>query len=264
MELTDAKIKELIHAIAKDTKADNIIAAEGYTREFIDEFAKQYADEICKKRKEIHDEFHDKSEVGRVYGIDLSSWQGIIEWNRVKQSSHGKFAMLRATYGSEIDCRFEENYRAAEKAKIPVGAYLYTLALDEQQAIAEADRLIELLKDKKLDYPVALDIEESSQAALGRDRVSAIIEAFCKRMEDAKFYVSVYSYENFLATLLTDEIKSKYDLWVADIGGTPDMTYGMHQYSFRGSVSGISGDVDLDYAVKDYPSIIKKAKLNGY
>lgn len=264
MEISDAKVKELIHAIAKDTKADNIIAAEGFTRDFIDGFAKQYADEICKKRKEIHDSFHDKREVGRVHGIDVSSWQGVIEWNKVKQSEQGKFAMLRAAYGTEADCRFEENYRAAERARIPIGAYLYTLALDEQQAINEADRLIEQLKGKKFSYPIALDIEESSQAALGAERVSAIIDAFCKRLEGAKYYVSVYSYESFITTLLTDEIKNKYDLWVADIGGVPDISYGMLQYSFRGSVDGISGDVDLDYAVKDYPSIIKKSKLNGY
>ena len=60
------------------------------------------------------------------------------------------------------------------------------------------------------------------------------------------------------------KIKRKYDIWVADVGATPDMSYGMHQYSFRGSVDGIDGNVDLDLAVRDYPDIMRKNRLNGY
>ena len=258
MELSDTKIRELINALARDSRADNIAAAEGYSREFIEDFAKKYADEICEKRKEIRDNFRSDVEKGRVYGIDVSSWQGVIEWNRVKNSSHGKFAMLRAGYGTEVDSRFEENYRGATDAKIPVGAYLYSLALDENEAIREAEKLLELINDKHFSYPIALDIEESSQAKLGRDKVSAIIDAFCSRIEGAGRYVSVYSYADFLETLLTDEIKRKYDLWVADLEGKPNLPYGMLQYSFRGEIEGIKGNVDLDYAIKDYPKIIDK------
>ena len=74
----------------------------------------------------------------------------------------------------------------------------------------------------------------------------------------------IYSYEDFLTTLLTDEIKEKYDIWVADIDGTSGIDFGMHQYSFRGIVDGIRGNVDLDYAEKDYPEIMRKNKLNGF
>ncbi len=264
MELSDTKIRELIHALARDTRTDNIIAAEGYTREFIENFAKEYADEICEERRRIKEDFRQDREDNRTYGIDVSSWQGVIEWNRVKQSSHGGFAMLRAAYGTELDSRFEDNYEEATRADVPVGAYLYTLALDEETAIEEADRLIEILRGKRLSYPIALDIEERAQAELGRERVSAIIEAFCSRMEQAKYYVMVYSYEDFLTTLLTEEIRNKYDIWVADIGGNPDIDFGIHQYSFKGEVDGIRGDVDLDYAVKNYPEIMRENNLNGY
>lgn len=257
MELSKAKIKELVDAIARDTRIDNIVAAEGYTREFVEDFAREYADEICDKRKEHKGKFNNDVEKGRIYGIDVSAWQGVIEWNRVKRSINGKFVMLRAAYGEEPDRRFEENYRGATEAEIPVGVYVYTLALNEQEAVEEADRLLDLIRDKKLSYPVALDIEESSQAALGRERVSAIINAFCSRVERAGYYVSVYSYASFLETLLTDEIKSKYDLWVADLEGVPSLNFGMRQYSFKGRVAGIKGLVDLDYAVKDYPKIIE-------
>lgn len=264
MELSETKTKELIHALARGTSIENIIASEGYSREFIEDFAREHAEEICEERRRIKEDFRHEREEGRVYGIDISSWQGVIEWNRVKQSPHGGFAMLRAAYGTEIDSRFEDNYDEATRADIPVGVYLYTLALDEATARAEADRLIELLRGKRLPYPVALDIEERAQVELGRERVSAIIDAFCTRMEEAGYYVMVYSYEDFLTTLLTDEIRRKYDIWVADIGGTPDISFGIHQYSFRGSVDGIRGDVDLDFSVKDYPKIMRDNKLNGY
>lgn len=264
LELSDTKIKELIHALARDTRTDNIMAAEGYTREFIDEFAREHAEEICEERRRIKEDFHNEREENRHYGIDVSAWQGVIEWNRVKRSAHGDFAMLRTAYGTELDSRFEQNYDEATRAGIPVGAYLYSLAMNESEAVAEADRLIELLKDKKLPYPVALDIEERSQAELGKEHVSAIIDAFCRRMEEEDFYVMVYSYEDFLATLLTDSIIKKYDIWAADIGATPDIDFGIHQYSFRGEVEGIRGYVDLDYAVKDYPEIMRENNLNGF
>ncbi len=264
MELSDEKIRELINALARDTRTDNIIAAEGYTREFIEDFARQYAKEICEERRRINEDFQPERERERRYGIDVSSWQGVIEWNRVKQSQNGGFAMLRAAYGTEEDSRFEQNYQEATRADVPVGAYLYSLALTPAQAREEADKLIELLKGKRFPYPIALDIEERAQVNLGRERVSEIIDAFCSRIENAGYYVMVYSYENFLATLLTDEIKEKYDLWVADIGGTPTISYGIHQYSFRGSVDGIRGNVDLDYALKDYPTIMRDNRLNGF
>lgn len=264
MELSDTKIRELIHALARDTRTDNIIAAEGYTREFIEDFARRYADEICEERRRIKEDFRPEREEGRTYGIDVSSWQGVIEWNRVKQSSHDGFAMLRAAYGTEPDSRFEDNYEEATRANVPVGAYLYTLALNEEEAREEADRLIEILRGKRLPYPIALDIEERAQAELDKERVSAIIDAFCSQMEQARYYVMVYSYEDFLRTHLTDEIRNKYDIWVADIGETPDIDFGIHQYSFRGDVDGIRGDVDLDYAVKDYPEIMRENNLNGF
>lgn len=264
MELSEEKIRELIRALARDTKTDNIIAAEGYTREFVEDFAKKYADEICEERRRIKEDFNSDREKNRTYGIDVSSWQGIIEWNHVAQSEHGGFAILRAAYGTERDSRFEQNYEEATIAGIPVGAYLYSLALNPEQARNEADRLLEMLKDKRFPYPIALDIEERSQASLGRERVSEIIEAFCERVEKAGYYVMVYSYESFLTSLLTDEIKEKYDIWAADIGATPSIPYGIHQYSFRGSVDGIRGSVDLDLSIKDYPKIMRDNRLNGF
>lgn len=171
--------------------------------------------------------------------------------------------MLRAAYGRERDERFEENYSEAVKADIPVGAYLYSLALSEQEAAEEANFLLELIRDKDLKYPIAFDIEERSQVELGKEKVSAIIEAFCSRIENAGYYVMVYSYESFLTTLLDETVLRKYDLWVADVGATPSISYGIHQYSFKGQVEGIKGDCDLDVSLKNYPEIIENLKSSS-
>ena len=105
-----------------------------------------------------------------------------------------------------------------------------------------------------------MDIEESAQVQLGRERVSEILDAFCSKIEAAGYYVCVYSYEDFITSCLTEEIFKKYDIWVSDVGGEPTVAYGLHQYSFTGDVSGIRGSVDLDVAVKDYPKILEEMK----
>ena len=259
-QLTAETERRLIHAFAKGSMISNIEASTGLSRDFLEEFSRTHADEICKKRSEIKEDFNSGREEGRFYGIDVSSWQGVIEWKRVKSSWNGQFAMLRAAYGLERDERFEENYSEAVKAEIPVGAYLYSLALNEEEAIKEADFMLELIKGKELKYPIALDIEERSQVQLGKQKVSAIIEAFCSRIQNEGNYVMVYSYESFLTTLLDESVLKKYDVWAADIGATPDISYGIHQYSFKGQVEGIKGDCDLDISLKNYPEIIEEMK----
>ncbi|WP_164489111.1 glycoside hydrolase family 25 protein [Ruminococcus sp. Marseille-P6503] len=259
-QLTSETERQLIHAFAKGSLISNIEASTGLSKEFLEEFSRTHADEICRKRGEIKEDFNTGREEGRFYGIDVSSWQGVIEWNRVKSSRNRHFAMLRAAYGLERDDRFEENYREAVKAGIPVGAYLYSLALNEQEAAAEADFMLELIRGKDLRYPVALDIEERSQARLGKERVSAIAEAFCSRIQSAGYYAMIYSYESFLTSLLDESVLRKYDIWAADIGATPSISYGIHQYSFRGQVEGIKGGCDLDVSLKNYPEIISQMK----
>lgn len=257
-EITNEMKKQLIHAFARGSSIANLEASTGLSREFLEEFARTNADEICRRRREIREDFNTGREDGRYYGTDVSSWQGVIEWNRVRRDRNGSFTMLRAAYGLERDERFEENYRGAVKAGINTGAYLYSLALNKEEAEREAEFMLELIRGKDLKYPIAFDIEERSQAELGRERVSEIAEAFCSRVEREGYYVMIYSYEDFLISLLNEEVRRRYDIWAASIGQTPSIPYGIHQYSFRGRVEGIRGDCDLDVSLKDYPAIISE------
>lgn len=258
--MTQTKIRELIDALAHGTRFENIEASEGLTAEELGAFSETYAEDICKRRQEIKETHHADKKPFRAYGTDVSAWQGVIEWKRVKKAQNGAFAILRAAYSLDEDVRFEQNYQEARSAGVPVGAYLYSTALTPEEAEREAERLLQLVKGKALEYPLAMDIEESAQVQLGRERVSEIIDAFCSKIEAAGYYVCVYSYEDFITSCLTEEIFKKYDIWVSDVGGEPTVAYGLHQYSFTGDVSGIRGSVDLDVAVKDYPKILEEMK----
>lgn len=201
-------------------------------------------------------------------GIDVSKWQGNIDWNRVKASGVD-FAILRAGYGSvssQKDPTFEDNYQNAKAAGIPVGAYHYSYAKDIAGAKREAQTFLEWIKGKQFEYPVVFDIEESATYNLGRNTVSEIIKTFCSIVEAAGYYVSVYTNKSWLDHVVSDEVKSKYDTWLAQWTSTPSYVgpYGMWQYTSSGTVDGISGRVDMDIAYKNYPEIIKRKQLNGW
>lgn len=202
-------------------------------------------------------------------GIDVSRWQGTINWQKVKAAGID-FVMIRAGYGMEydqVDANFHTNIKGAQAAGIQTGVYWYSYAVSTSEALKEAKVCYNTIKGYKLSYPVAFDIEDPTQSSLSTTAISNITKVFCNHMESQKYYVSVYSYASFLKDKMNSSVTSNYDVWVAHTGVTkPNYSgnYGMWQYSHTGTVSGISGNVDLNYGYKNYPSIIKSNKLNGY
>lgn len=204
-----------------------------------------------------------------IKGIDVSKWQADIDWKKVKNDGIN-FAIIRAGYGklaSQKDPMFDTNMVNAQKAGVDTGVYWYSYATTVEDAYKEADLCYSVIKDYAFKYPVMFDIEEPSQAALSTAAVSAIIDAFCSRMQSYGYYVSIYSYASLLNTKVYDSILKKYDVAVAHYGvKTPDfaLPYGMWQYSSKGAVDGITGNVDMDYAYRDYPYIMATTHKNGY
>lgn len=194
-------------------------------------------------------------------GIDVSTHNGNIDWNRVK-SAGIDFAILRAGYGrlaSQKDECFEQNYAGAKAAGILVGAYWYSYAKSEGEARLEADAFLSVIKGKQFEFPVYYDVEEKKQLALGKEKLSAIMRAFLERVEAAGFFVGLYGSASTLTTHTADDIKTRYAIWLAhwvnqtNYGGA----YGIWQHTEKGRVDGISGAVDLDIAYEDYPAIIR-------
>lgn len=189
----------------------------------------------------------------RQKGVDVSKYQGVIHWEQV-QADGIEFAVLRAGYGkvaSQKDPMFEQNDRACRAIQMPTGVYWYSYAISASEAKEEAEACLMVLQNRQFLLPVWYDIEDQTQMSLSRDTVTAMAEAFCGRMKEAGYTAGIYSYRAFLTSHLTEEIRRKYPVWVAHTGVNETdyaLPYQMWQYSHTGRVSGISGDVDLNYA----------------
>ena len=201
-------------------------------------------------------------------GIDVSRFQGTIDWNKVKQAGV-EFAIIKAggsDAGFYTDPCFEKNYAGAKAAGMPVGAYYYVgrNCTSKEDGIADAKRFLDIIKGKQFEYPVYIDVEESSTAAKQGATDAAI--GFCETMEQSGYYCGIYASDvSGFADRLDISRLERFDKWVARYGSKPQYvkSYGMWQYSSSGAVAGITGNVDLDESYKDYPSIIKDAGLNG-
>lgn len=202
-------------------------------------------------------------------GIDVSQYQGDIDFEKVRDESSNKFVMMRAGFGREIsqeDLKFRTNYARATAAGIPVGAYWYSYAPTPEIARLEAHVCAQVLGDRKFEYPIAFDIEEPSVLAKKPEEIAAIIDAFCSEMEKMGYYVVVYCSSYYLNNRIPKWITSRYGVWVAHYNveyPTYEGDYGMWQYGI-GTSAGIVGDVDVNYCYKDYEKIIKGCHRNGF
>lgn len=183
------------------------------------------------------------------YGIDVSHWQGKIDWNKIKKAGI-EFAILRAGYGwgkDDIDTRFEENYAGAKSAGIPVGAYHYSYAVNKKEAEKEAEAFLSRLKGKQFEYPVYYDQESDQQANLSKSLLTDIADTFLGIVQAKGYYVGLYSNRYWLNNKLNkDHLLKKYDLWLAWYTSSrkPDTDLskecGMWQYTNKGQVPGLS------------------------
>lgn len=209
-----------------------------------------------------------KGDAETMNGIDVSVHNGTIDWQKVKADGI-QFAILRAGYGklaSQKDKQFDANYSSAKAAGIPVGAYWYSYATTPDEAKQEAEVCISILNGKQFEFPIFFDQEEKAALDTGKANCSAMVRAFCDALEKAGYWVGLYTSRSILNTHIEDDIKTRYTLWVAEWGDklNYNRSVGIWQHSCKGSVDGISGDVDLDTCYVDYPAKIKAAGRNGY
>lgn len=205
-------------------------------------------------------------------GIDASHHNGAVDWKKVKAAGV-EFAMLRAGFGwdndSQIDRQLQNNIQGCEAAGLPYGLYHYSYAQNPADAKREAAFFLRVIRDAKPLYPVAFDFEEKAQLALPPETQLAIIEAFLGEIKAAGYYGILYMSASSLENLnrYARERIGRFDCWVAHIDtDKPAFSgdYGIWQYSWKGKIDGIQGNVDLDYAYRDYPALIKEAGLNGW
>ncbi len=201
-------------------------------------------------------------------GIDVSKWQGDIDWKKVANDNID-FAMIRSSYGFEdTDPKLKANVNGCKKYNIDYGFYHYTYAKNVSEAKKEAKYFLKTIRNYSPDYPLVLDIEENFYKKMSRKKVTDIVVTFMEELEDAGYYAMIYCSPSFINECLDMSRIKDYDIWIACWGDNEKLNtyydghYGMWQYTDEGSVAGIKGDVDLDYAYKDYADIIDRYGLN--
>lgn len=192
--------------------------------------------------------------------IDVSVYQGVIDWTKVKAA--GIYAVVvRAGYGRyahQEDVRFRQNYDGATAQGLPVGIYWYSYAKTPDEARLEADICLQVLGDRGLRMPIYFDQENTSIPVANR---TACAVAFLDRIRERHSgLVGYYSYTSYFASVDIPTIQQHCDtIWLADYRASYDKTIPreMHQYTSSGTVSGISGRVDMNHLYRDFPGEIE-------
>lgn len=198
-----------------------------------------------------------------VKGIDVSAWQGQIDWKTV--AAYGMdFAILRITEaGNVTDKYFERNYTECQKYNIPTGVYKYSYAMTIAEIQSEARKVVSVLNGRKLQYPIWLDLEHHKQRVLGAESIHNLAEAFREIIVAAGYKFGIYCNEDWYMNVICSHLK-KYDFWIArypanDDGWIqerlrPDFGVGW-QYSSKAKIPGINGTVDRSVFYKDYKEV---------
>ena len=195
-------------------------------------------------------------------GFDICEYQGRVDWPTVKAAGYD-FGIFRICKRNKtIDPQFENNYNGARLVGMKVGVYIYSYALNENDAIEEANRVCDIMAGRPLDMPVWLDLEWENQAALGADKITAIANKFIETIRFRSAYnVGIYTNQHWHDHLIKWNKLPAVDWWAArvpknDNGTTrlsPKGSYTVHQYSWKGVVPGIPAkEVDMDYCIKAY------------
>lgn len=195
-----------------------------------------------------------------IKGIDVSAWQGKIDWKTVADYGMG-FAILRITEaGNVVDSQFENNLAGCNKYNIPVGVYKYSYAMTIAEIQREARKVVSTLNGRRIQFPVFLDLEHNNQRSLGSESIHKMADAFREIVEAAGYKFAIYCNVDWYENVICSHLK-KYDFWIArypanDDGWLqerlrPDFGVGW-QYSSKAKIPGISGTVDRNVFYKDY------------
>lgn len=198
---------------------------------------------------------------GTVMGIDISKHNGNIDWNAVKNSGV-QYVILRCGYRGSAsgvlveDQKFRSNIQGATAAGLKVGIYFFSQAVNEVEAVEEASMTLSLIKNYKITYPVYIDVESANGRADGISKAArtSVINAFCQTIRNSGYTPGLYANKNWLTEKINTGALGGCKIWLAQYVAAP--TYGgryeMWQYSSRGSIAGIKGNVDLNVSYMGY------------
>lgn len=194
-----------------------------------------------------------------LVGIDVSYWQGDIDWDAVDDTGID-FAFIRVGHGErKLDKKFKEYIKAANKEKIPVGVYFYSTAQSVEDSILDAQFVIDSIEGYKISYPVVIDVEDKSQVDLGKDEITEIVKAFCDEIKAAGYTPMIYCNENWYRNYVDFDELDGIERWIARYAGAPadDIERDIWQATSTAKLDGIEGNVDIDFGFTNYKKKIK-------
>lgn len=188
------------------------------------------------------------------YGVDISEYQGSINFDKVKDAGISFMCMRSTKKNGSVDAMFERNLNGCISHKLDYSCYKYAYATTHDQARQEADSVINLLKDRKM--PIWYDMEDKSLPPFGNDAIEGVALAFIGECKEAGYDVGIYCNKNWYDNYINQYLKDKYVFWIARYGkntGLLDEKYKptmknviAWQYTSKGQVPGINGNVDMD------------------
>ena len=198
-------------------------------------------------------------------GIDVSKYQGNVDWKKVAEDGV-EYAFIRVGcrgYGSSgtliKDEKFHQNVKGALAQGIKVGAYFFTQAITVEEALEEAELVLKELGDYEITYPVAIDVEcienqKARQDKLTKEERTEICKVFCEKIKEAGYIPMIYGNNETFAELIIPEELAEYDFWICETDGTMTFLYefAVWQYSHKGTVSGIKGDTNISISLKEW------------
>lgn len=233
--------------------------AEGYLRvETLEDVERNSYDFAFLTEENGYKAYKDNAGITAIRGVDVSKFQGSVDWQAVKNSGM-EFAILRIGlrgYGSGelvMDERFYENLRNAQAAGLKTGVYFFSAAINTEEAVEEAEYVLKALEGYELSMPIVFDTEpiyydDARTDDLTPEELTDITIAFCERIKQAGYTPMIYANAKRLTTVLKLEKLTDYEVWYADYQDKPiyPYKYRMWQYTEKGSVSGIEGNVDIN------------------
>lgn len=249
---------------------DSVETARAEVQKFVDASGKAYEftvnpevernpyEESCFERQGVKLTYSDDTYTSRL-GVDVSYYQGEIDWEKVKADGYD-FAMIRLGYrgyGADgtlnLDKRFRENVENAKKAGLDVGVYFFAQAVNKEEAVEEAEFVLDALEEEELQMPVVYDPEtvteeEARTGEVTGEQFTRNAKAFCQRIQKAGYEPMIYCNMLWEAFELNLAELEKYPIWYADYEAFPQTPYAFDiwQYTEEGTVDGIAGQVDLN------------------
>ena len=212
----------------------------------------------------VYDSFLYIQNSAHLYGIDISEEQGDIDWNQIKKDQSIDFVIIRAGIGNETDSKFNDNYIGAKNAGIPIGIYWYAKALNELEAIEEAETCLKIVEGKQIEFPIYYVIEDDfifNTSPL----YNALIQEFCNTLNRTNYLCGLGSSSNRLQNSFYNEYLDNYQIWTYDLNSSTidNVDLGIWKYNDSGIIRGINGNVSLDETYINYTKITSDYYCKG-